>query len=333
MEPLSLVSQVVAPYVGESGKNPIDPDVLVAINEARRIIYPVGDWKDTIDPLALEIHHGTVTLPSGYTTIRKAWHGRHNIEIESHWYSVLDYDGFSGMCGQFIDDGMIDLGDRFATFLPYPNTFRLKVISLNRDDVGARLVFHAVSEYGEPLSLTRILGQPWTPIISDPVNDKWVKSVSYCIKPVTADRVLVSVFDPVRRFEQLAAIYEAGDVNPHYRRYRIPRYHHGRSRCLLVKAKKRYADLVNQDQLVDIQTDALIHLLQAVTARRNRDLATYAQQVGAAKNLLDVEIKDNQPMRTTNLKMSKAFRVTNLGFGDEAEEFYPPYYDSGADHR
>lgn len=310
MEPLSVVRKWVAPYVGESGKNESDPEVLEAINEARRIIYPVGDWREIIEPLVIDVQQGTITLPSWADTIRQAWIGRERVDIENQWYMPL-HDGFDRFCHHGIQ--LIDLGTRFATFKPYDKdkTFRIKVKSLDARDEGKQLTFHGVSEYGEPVLLTRTLGKPWVSITADPINDKWVRSITACNKPLTVDRIFVYMYDPVRGNEYLCAIYEATDINPQLRRYRVPR---GCSRQVFAKVKKKFVELVHDNELVDIHTDALIHLLQGITHRKNRDAAGYGTEIGAAKNFLDRELYDGQPMQTFQMRMAPEFHETQLGF-------------------
>lgn len=313
MDPLSLVRKWVGPYVGESGKDKDDPEVLEAINEARRIVYPLGNWKDIVEPLALRVHDGYVTLPGWAEKINKAWAGAHDVEIENQWYSVVR-DGFTSSCGNEATQGLIDLGERFPNFLSYSKNFRIKVVSQDERDRGVSLVFHAISEFGENLLLTRTLDDPWKSITSDPISDKWVKSFSYVEKPVTFDRVRVYIYDPVRGVDMLCAIYEASDINPHFRRYKVPK---GCRRTLFAKVKKKFRDLTDDKELVDIHTDALIHVLMAITARRNRSMSEYASNIAGATNFLQREIADDKPTQNNRFRMSRAYSMTNLGFEDE----------------
>lgn len=310
MDPLYSVRQAVATYVSESGKNPADPEVLEAINEARRIVYPLGDWKDTLEPIVLHQHSGQITLPGWADSIREAGWCNHELDIDNQWYSAFQQDGLRN-CTR--NHGLIDLGPRFCTFKPYHRNFRIKVKSLDVRDKGVELTFHCVSEHGEPVLLTRILSDAWKDVISDPISDKWVRSISACNKPVTHDRVLVYIYDPVRDYESLCAVYEANETNPQYRRYKV---HH--KRHVVAKVKKKFKELVDDRELVDIHTDALIHLLQAVTSRKNRDPQMYAAMVKSARDYLDRDIKSVQPMQTHRLRMDPKYNDTNLGF-----ECYP----------
>lgn len=309
MDPLSIVRGHVATYVGESGKHPSDPEVLEAINEARRIIYPVGDWEDTTEMIALQSMDGIITLPAWADVIREAYHGHGSLQIESGWYERLGCGNFDHLRGRRLGT-LIDLGARFATFRPYDRNFRIRVISVDPEDKGVEITFHAISEYGEPLLLTRTLSNAWEPIVSNPSSDKWVNRITACNKPVTKDRVFVYIYDPVRKFQALCAIYEATDVNPQLRRYRTPVMRGP----ILAKVKRKFVELTDDRQLVDIHTDALIHLIQGITSRKNRDPQTYAMQVKSAQNLLDKQIEDKQPLQSRFIRMHPEFHDTNLGF-------------------
>lgn len=332
MDPLSQVRQDVWKYVGESGKNPQDDDVRIAINAARRIVYPLGDWKNTIQPIALEVHRNTITLPSWGEVIRVAYFGRHEMHVENSWYAMME-GGFNRFCDLNYEfhDTLIDLGQRFATFRLYERPFRIKVIGQSNADIGTVLTFHCISDEKEPILLTRIVGQAWDQITADPVNDKWVTAIEYCEKPVTKDRIRVHAYDPVRGIEEPIAIYEAIDINPQLRRYQIPemrRRHRGhphiefddfgrsRNRHVLAKVKKKFVELTDDRQLVDIHTDALIHLLQAITARENRNTTGqdgYATQVAAAQSYLNSEIRNEQPMQAGRIRMQRFMNDTQLG--------------------
>lgn len=315
MQPLDIVRKWVAPYVGESGKNEADPEVLEAINEARRIIYPLGNWVDTMDDLVLQCQNGFVTLPFWADVIVNAWHNGHLLNIENEWYHRVGSDFARRFGRESCDDAVIDLGDKFASFLDADRPFRIKVVPQDDRDEGTCLTFHGVSEYGEPVLLTRTLQKAWIPITSDPANDKWVKRFTYCEKPKTYDRVRVYIWDIVRNTQSVCAIYEGIEVNPQYRRYRVMRT--GRRNQIIARVKKKYADLTDNKELVDIHTDALIHVLQAITSRRNRDSQAYAGQIKSARDFLDKEIEAKTPTQAHPLKLSPIYREHNLGFGDD----------------
>ena len=311
MDPLYIVRKQVAAHVGESGKHSTDPDVLEAINEARRIIYPLGDWQDTVQPACLTVCCNSVTLPSWGETIRSAWLGRESMEIENQWFECMECSSFKHYCYSDVSSNLVDLGKRFATFRPYERNFRIKVVGTDDRDKGVEMTFHAISEYGETLLLTRILDKAWKPVTSDPTNDKWVKSISAVNKPVTFGDVRVYIWDPIQQMETICAIYEPLDVNPQLRRYAIRLS--GRNQ-LFAMVKKRFVELVDDRQLVDIHTDALIHLLHGITARANRDTATYALNIKAARNFLDGEISNNLPDQAYNVQIDMGNRERNLGF-------------------
>lgn len=300
----------IAPFVGPSGTCPEDPTVLEAINAARRILYPLGDWKDIVDPKAITPYQGQVTLPSTHEFIRKAWLFRNRVTINSMWWEPIVDPTINVSCD--VSTRLIDMGDRYGSFRDYAYNFRIKMIAQSNLDAGVSVKFDAISEEGEPVTLNRTVVKAWEPIIADPINDKWIKSFSCVRKPETNDRILVYIFDPVRGFEALCAVYEARDVNPTFRRYKLQNI--PTNAPIGIMAKRRYVPLVNENQPLDINPDALIHGVQAIAYRRSRDHANYMAQVSSAKDLLRRELADANGFESQGITIHGGATVSNLEF-------------------
>jgi hypothetical protein len=314
MDALSDVRRDVAEYVGPSGACPGDEEVLTAINDARRIIYPVGEWKDTVVPLQINVYGGCFTLPPAYDHIKKLFAGRAIVDVKNDWFSVLN-DG-SKFCGTAV--AATKVPGEFVTFREWNKVakvkgcclttgFYLRVICEDDRDEGVELTFQAVGIHEHQVSLTRTLLKAWQCSDAQP-GEAQVLRLTYVVKPKTFGRIRVYGYDDTSSV--LMAIYDSGDVNPQFSRYTFPC--HGQHIGVIGKAKKRYKPLVNETDPVDIHTNALIHCLQAITARKSRDLGMFNSSMQQAISFLMAEIASPQGSTTTPMQMSSAYRMTGL---------------------
>lgn len=312
MEVAREVAKDIAPYVGPSGMCPDDPEILDAINEARRIYYPLGDWKDITDHIAITHTLGVVTLPMQYERIRKAWISCNRVDLKDNWYNPLDAQTFSRCCGHYLGDEFMLIGTNFCVFLDYAFNFRLKIISQSIEDKDKVLNFTTIDELGTKQLLTRTLTKPWFPIWSNPGDDIWIQKILFVEKPVTDDRVQVFIYDPLRDVDRLCAVYEPYEVNPRYTRYRVPGCN--AAVPMMAQVKKRFSKLNSFDDLVDIATDALVHGSLAITARKSRNLAEFRANIADGMTYLNRELSDTGGVQSYGLKMSRAYKITNVDF-------------------
>jgi len=117
---------------------------------------------------------------------------------------------------------------------------------------------------------------------------------------VTHGRIRLYGYDGANEF--LLAVYDKGDINPSYQRYKTSRL---ANHPLYVDAKKKFYKLTDDKQLVDIHTEALIHGLQAITARANRDIVQFNANIALAVAFLNAELKGPLSTSTAPIKWSR----------------------------
>lgn len=314
MDPLKDVRIDVAPFVGPSGACPDDESVLEAINQARRILYPLGEWKDTVTPVVLNSQYGIVTLPSDYEYLKHTHYSRQVCGIDNGWYSVLN--GFSSYCGAGVANRKQD--GEYVTFRDWPRKtmrktcstagFFIKLVAEDYNDIGVKLVFQAIGEFIGRISLTRTISAAHHPHLALP-GELPIAELRYVTKPVTKGRIRVYGYDGANEF--LLAVYEPHEINPQYTRYIIG-VNHARPYQIVGKCKKKYKPILSEDEPVDIHTEALIHTLQALTDRKSRDNNSFNSNLRLATDFLNKEIAGPQSVRTVPMKMSHAYKVTGL---------------------
>lgn len=318
------VRKDVARFVGSSGACPEDETVLEAINSARRILYPLGDWRDTVLPIVLKCYCGFVTLPSEFEYLKDARRCSQKVQVTNEWFSVLG-GNFDDYCGEGM--ALRNVGGKFVTFRDWPKMkrqgcksccpwdgFYVRVIHENANDCGVELTFHAIGNQQREVSLTRTLTGPWMDHDAKP-GEPEVIQLTYVIKPKTQGRIRVYGYDGANTI--LLALYEPHEINPQYLRYS---YNVSRATYtgygLVGKAKKKYIPITDELAPVDIHTEALIHALQGITDRESKNLTGFAANVKLATDFLNRELSGPQAVQTYPMRMSTAYRVTNLGFDD-----------------
>lgn len=318
MDLLRDVRKIVAPYVGPSGMCAEEQEVVDSINEARRILYEIGDWKDTTEPICVKPYCGTITLPPHIDYAKRAFLCCQNITVINDWFSHLhgDFDACCGRsCGIFRQEGS------YVTFRDWPKIpqsnpccpeagFKLKLVFESDRDKDVNLTFYGHGVNKQNVKIERSFGAVWKDNLPLP-GESPLLSLTRVIKPKTDGRIRVYGYDgdaanPTNEF--LLAVYEGDWVNPQFTRYTVPRVSCG----VVMKAKKKYVPLVNEDEFVDIHVDALIHALQAMAERRARNNAGYMDNLKAAVDFLNRQLAGPESTSCQPVQMSPAYRVEGL---------------------
>jgi hypothetical protein len=316
METLKTVREVVSPFVGPSGACADDQVVVDSINEVRRVLYELGNWEGTTEPLCIHSHCGVITLPDPYAHALKAFVACRPIQVQNDWFATVA--DFGSACGRATN--IIKQEGRYVTFQDWPciprdkccdpQGFKLKVIFESEGDKDVVLKFEGRGVKLHNVTVYKTYSQAWTPTPAAGLEQPFL-SLTRVIKPKTVGRIRVYGYDgfladPTN--ERLLAVYEPDWVNPSFARYNVSRG----IGSVVFKAKKKYIPLDDNDQFVDIHTDALIHGLQAIADRKARKIAEYNANMKMATDFLNAQIGSRTQTSTTPMKMSGAYTVEGL---------------------
>ena len=306
---LSELRLEVAPFVGDSGTCPDSEDVKKAINRARRVLYELGDWQGMSQDIRIQAYKGTITLPPAFDFINKSYFAVKRITIPNEWFYITT-GAFEPQCGSMVEP--MKMNEPVGSFRDFTmvNTddewYRAAIMfESDREDVDTEVIIHAYNKQGGRVSLTRKYGTGFLDVTSNPPNDFYLKSIYAVTKPATKGRVLMYGYIPDTDKRVLMAIWEQGDINPS-----LTRYHVATAGCdsqFMVRAKKRYMPLVNENDLVDIHVDALIHTLQALTDRSSRNIQGYNTNLSLAIQLLDKQMGQREASEQGTVRTSFQF--------------------------
>jgi hypothetical protein len=296
----------IAPFTLDTGRCKDSKYVLQYINDARRLMWPRGDWVGLMETLRIRSYGGHITLPYDYHKAINAQSCNVSTGIDNEWYENADNVVFNQSCWGSI----IDLGDRFASFVDYEvdrkhANHRLLIKGEDTKDNGSPIQFRAIGEFGDRLEIKGNIGDDHERVTFNP----WIRYFRSVTKEKTVGRIRVYIFDPNRGVEKICAIYEPDDLTPQYRRYRVP---YSLQQCYYFRCKKRYRDLLRETDPVEFGTDTLIQTAIAITARRNKNPSEYTAALNLAVEHENQLLKDDKLNSGGRIKLSRQNTVTNL---------------------
>jgi hypothetical protein len=272
METLDEMVELVKNFVGDSGV--CSPErAKKAINQARRLLYNKREWNTTHEYFAVCCADGCLTLPDRYEQIKLAWINNRPMSLADEWFNSTDAvaRNHQSSCHR----QMIEVGGRHVTFRDYTsNPFQITLLAEDQDDVGVDIMFEAQDEYStyHNLQVSTVV----RPDLSK--NKQLVRGIRSVSKPETKGRIRVYAYDPNIEARTLIAVYHPDDVNPSFRRFKIPR----KAECITIYASKKYRDLVGGQELVEFTPDAMVYAIMALNSRENRSAPEFLNNLSIA---------------------------------------------------
>lgn len=304
MYSVEQIRSQIAPFTLDAGKCRDSKYVLEYINDARALLWPRGKFSGIMSTLCIQSECRMISLPPDYMVITDARRCGSSVAIDNEWYEHADNVKFDESCY----GGMTDLGDSFATFRDYEfGVHRLRFLAEDAADKGKKIVFNAIGENGDRLSLTGVLGDDHVRVELNP----WIKYFRHASKEPTVGRVRIYIHDPNRGKEKICAIYEPDDIAPQYRRYRVP-VSAKRNGLYYVRAKRRYRPLLRETDPVEFDTNSIIQACIALTARRNKKNDEFTAALNLAVEHENKVLGDENLSAGWRIRLSRGRRNSNI---------------------
>ena len=265
----------VARYNGDNGTCWDDPSNLERLNDARRLIYERVDCDGTMDYGCVPIVKGAcLYLPWQLESIRSAWIGSRDIHVTNLFYQTLDRGSeevASIIAGHCKSISIVMTGVK-RPIIHYPSSdFRIVVMTTDDRDDGGVISFKSYNSNAEIVREDIILGEDKSP--------HYVNDVLSVVKPPTMGAL--RVFGETRDGAKvLLAEYNADQENPSFTQFKI-RNLQTTCRQVIIYGKKRFFDIVNLGDLMDIDSVSAMSLayqaLNAQNGNRTQEYLTYVQ--------------------------------------------------------
>jgi hypothetical protein len=312
------MAELVRDYVGDSGTCSIER-AKKGVNEARRLLWEKREWNSTAEYVCICCVDRCFTLPNRYSQIKLAWIGNQSASLADEWYNAAAPYGLhkENSCHRLI----VEAGGKHVVFRDYTTApYQIAVVIENTADVGTEFTFEAQDEYStyKNISVTA-LAPPAMALSSEKIVS--IRSVT---KPKTEGRARVYAWNPDNGQKLLLAVYQPQDVNPTFRRFRIPKT----CKQITIYASKKYIDLENDTDLVEFTPEAMRFACLALNSLANRKSQEYLQHLGIAiaeeeKSMEGDEIPTAAPIRFADYRRPEGLIDRQSLFGAQDYYFWP----------
>lgn len=330
---LGSVRASIARVCGQTGVPADSSTVVDYINEATEELMNAGDWPGVVDRYHFKIEDGEVIVPSQFDRLMGFSVGTAVFQTRSPWFEFVDYGpgpnaAFSGFgCG---DNGiLLDRGEA-PVFVQIPDDgtnytlFTIGEVDERVDEVRPQMNVQGVADNSGMQSRE----------VRTEVDGEWISGeqleingdtdpfrydgtavfthVTQVVKPVT--RGYVELWATNGANSVLLATYAPNETIPTYRKYYIPARHTAGVNTVLVRARKRFVPVANDnDQLIIANLPALKAMVQALSLRDNNDWAAYAQTRMVAVQIMREEAKAYRgTARTPVINFSRGYPLGSM---------------------
>ena len=301
-ETLDEMVEIVRGFCGDSGTCSLDRAVK-AINQARRLLWNKREFNSTAEYVKICCVDQCFTLPNRYEQIKLAWIGKDSVSLADEWFNATNAYALrpEHSCHRLITEA----GGRHVVFQDYTTApYQIAIVIEDSRDVGVKLAFEAQNEYSTYENVEIEAVSPPTKALT-PARYVSLRSAT---KPRTFGRVRVYAYNPDSQSSLLLAIYQPQDVNPWFRRFRMPKT------CCSVTlyATKKFYDLEEGYELVEFSADAMIYAVLALNSRENRTAQEFLMNLDLAIKEQEKEMEGDEIPTAAPIRFADYRRPENL---------------------
>lgn len=248
-----------------AGGNESEQNFLPLLNQVQERYFSLGRWPGMQVAIDYSANNGYITLPRYVGSVLG---GRLN-GVPAPVFGRLHEFALNGPAdaqSTYTVKMFMDMGDNFCTMVDLPKPSKLKLLSSEDENTNAGIrVSSSDSEgpiFSKPTTQKIQIGETTTTVFS---------SVTRIVKPLTKGYLSLYAVDPDTSAETLLSVYDPGELNPSYRRYRIVGIEPTQS--ITVLCKRQYVpSLADSDQVYPPVIGALKHGLIALNYENNGDI-------------------------------------------------------------
>jgi len=316
---LSEMAELVRDFVGDSGTCSIER-AKKAVNEARRLLWEKREWNTTGEYVCICCVDRCFTLPNRYSQFRLAWIGNNSASLADEWFNATNAYALHerNSCHRLI----VEAGGRHVVFRDYKTApYQIAVVIENAADVGKEFVFETQDQYSTYRNLAVTAVAPPNMALSL----ERIVAIRSVTKPRTEGRVRVYAWNPDNGQKLLIAVYQPQDINPTFRRFRIPKT----CEQITIYASKKYFDLEKDTDLVEFTPEAMRFACLALNSLSNRKLQEYAANLSFAiaeeeKAMEGDEIPTAAPLRIADYRRPEGLLGNYMGSPSADDYFFQP---------
>lgn len=257
------------------------------VNSATSWLLSHGKWRGTVAPAIFQVtDNQQITLPRDMLSLLGAaiqgtgerFRCKYKVNITNEWYQWID--GGPGIVANPPYDaaGIESQGDGFVLFRDLPSTGTIKVYNSTTESTGTINIrgYSGGTRVYTGTGGTRIEGEnlamPTTNGTTTTTATIWDagNAIYGIVKPAT-NGVLNFYHVAANLTETLIGSYAPGEQNPCYRRYYVPLRVANDGQIVCICKRRHFDVLVDNDQVIPGNINALEMALMAVNFRRNAE--------------------------------------------------------------
>lgn len=282
------------------------------INAATSWLMSHGKWRDCKTIAVFVVTDNVqITLPRGMLSLLGVciqgtgdnFQQFSKVQVTNEWYSWLPGGPGLSTNPPWSTSGMVAQGDGYVIFRDLPSAGTIKVYNTTTESVGS-INIRGVDSIGNKVytgvGVARIEGEnvamPTTANTSTTTATTWGAGNSlYAIVKPTTNGVINFYQVSADLTETLIGSYEPGEQNPCYHRYLVPQRPNNNGQVVALVQRRHVDVLVDNDQIIPGNLQALEMALMAVNMRRKADMALAQQYIAMAIDELNSELLQFEP--------------------------------------
>lgn len=238
------------------------------LNQVQDRYFSLGRWQDMQVMVDYPTHYGYITLPRRAESVLGVLQLDTPLAIFGR-LQEFNMNGLGANPDAYSVQFLADIGDGYPVLVDIPSTSYLKVTSSASEHSGVGLTVTVTSESGPVFAAPTTLKIPATGV---PTTQEFVK-ISRVIKPVTKGYLTLIAVDKVTAQETVLAVYEPGELNPSYRRYKMVGRAVQPADAIRVICKRKFVPCITDtDIVIPPNIGALKHGILALNYENNGDI-------------------------------------------------------------
>lgn len=276
-----------AQFAGASGAKPTSKQAYRFLNQARKLLWDMGDWEGTMMTGQLQLTESCFYLPFPGGVVKNAYRGCDGSPIPVYEGAVLwsSLTELSSCCESSCKYPF----NRTGIYSPipgrYPSGSQFGFIAECESDAGKDITVRYTHSKGVSTEVITL---------KDGWKVSWQKSgapvkIDSIQKPYTDGNVTMVHGYTGDDFQYCGQIHilKSEEKFPRYPQYAVNCC--TSESCMVVRVKKIPVDINSGSQLIDLNPEALDWAMKAITAKEDDDHTKYAQNVAFARQRLNIE--------------------------------------------
>ena len=308
-----------------AGSCPASPAFIQLLNDATRRLMRRGDWPGLVVPIHVCTRAGCVVWPRYVGTVRKINVCNQNVPIHNSWYELLPYgerswgnqgirangnqswwgnNGFGAWCGA---PAAMVLSGKTPVFQDMLGEGRfVRAYATMNIDLGKRIRIFGTDNNGQRLKTNNTDGTQTEGVeirILNPFGSTavYVRHIDRILLDDMQGDVRLYGYNPSTDLLEDIGLYEPGDVNPAFERYKLTTGDCGTGSCgcstsVVALVKLQYVPARYDNDLVLIDNlDALKLMMQVIKLEEAGDRKGARETEADAIRELNLDLNDQSP--------------------------------------